>query len=117
MRDTVRHGQVGNIPSYSEGPGEEHSRDSAVGIATGCGLDDREVGVRIPVGSRFSLLHVVETGSEVHPTSYPMGTGGSFPGVKRRGREADHSPPTNAEVKKMWIYIHPLPHTPSWRST
>jgi hypothetical protein len=33
-----------------------------------------------------------------------MGTGGSFPGVKRQGREADHSPPTSAEVNKMWIY-------------
>jgi hypothetical protein len=27
------------------------SRDSAVGIATGYGLDDREVGVRVPVGT------------------------------------------------------------------
>jgi hypothetical protein len=26
------------------------------------------------------------------------------PGVKRPGREVDHSPPTSAEVKKMWIY-------------
>jgi hypothetical protein len=26
------------------------------------------------------------------------------PGVKRQGREADHSPPFSAEVKKMWIY-------------
>jgi hypothetical protein len=26
------------------------------------------------------------------------------PGAKRQGREADHSPPTSAEVKKMWIY-------------
>jgi hypothetical protein len=33
-----------------------------------------------------------------------MGTGGSFSGVKRQGLEADHSTPTNAEVKKMWIY-------------
>jgi hypothetical protein len=33
-----------------------------------------------------------------------MGTGGSFPGVKRQGCEADHSAPTSAEVKKMWIY-------------
>jgi hypothetical protein len=29
------------------------SRDSAVGIATGYGLDDQEVGVRIPVGARI----------------------------------------------------------------
>jgi hypothetical protein len=26
------------------------------------------------------------------------------PGVKRLGREVDHSPPTSAEVKKMWTY-------------
>jgi hypothetical protein len=44
-----------------------------------------------------------------------MGTGGSFPGVQRQGREADHSPVTSAEVKKMWIY-NPLPHTSSWRN-
>jgi hypothetical protein len=29
------------------------SRDSAVGLATGYGLEDREVGVRVPVGSRI----------------------------------------------------------------
>jgi hypothetical protein len=27
----------------------------------------------------FSLLHVVQTGSEAHPASYPMGTEVSFP--------------------------------------
>jgi hypothetical protein len=54
---------------------------------------------------RGVLLHIVQTGSGVHPTSYKMGTGGSFPGVKRQGREADHSPLTSAEVKKMWISL------------
>jgi hypothetical protein len=30
-----------------------------------------------------------------------VGTGGSFPGGKARpGRDADHSPPSSAEVKK-----------------
>jgi hypothetical protein len=33
-----------------------------------------------------------------------MGTGALSPGVKRQEREADHLPPTSAEVKKMWIY-------------
>jgi hypothetical protein len=42
----------------------------------------------------------VQTGSGVHSTSYTMGTGGSFPGVKRTGHEAHRSPPTSAEVKK-----------------
>jgi hypothetical protein len=31
-------------------------------------------------GKEFSLLQVIQTGSGVHPNSYPMGTGGSFPG-------------------------------------
>jgi hypothetical protein len=36
-----------------------------------------------------------------------MGTGGSFPGVNWPGNEADHSPPTSAEVKKnVDLYIH-----------
>jgi hypothetical protein len=37
------------------------------------------------------LLIILSFGSEVHPTSYPMGAGGSFLGAKRSGREADHS--------------------------
>jgi hypothetical protein len=46
--------------------------------------------------------------------SYPMGTGGSFPGVKRPDREADHSPPSSAEVKEC-VAITPLPNPSSWR--
>jgi hypothetical protein len=58
----------------------------------------------------LSLLHVVQTGSGVNPTSYPMGTEGSFQGVKRPGNEADHSSPAIAEVKKIWIYISTPPY-------
>jgi hypothetical protein len=61
------------------------SRDSSVGIATSYGLDDRGVGVRILGGQEFSLLHVVRTGSGDRPTSYPIGTGGSFSGSKAAG--------------------------------
>jgi hypothetical protein len=57
------------------------SRDSVVGIATGYGLDDRGVGVRVSVKT---FLHVVQTGSRVHPT-YLIGTEGSFPGCKAAG--------------------------------
>jgi hypothetical protein len=49
---------------------------SAVGIATGYGLDGRGDGV---------VLHVVQTVSGAHPASYPMCTGGSFPGGKATG--------------------------------
>jgi hypothetical protein len=49
------------------------------GIATGYGLDDRGVGVRVSVG--FSLLHIVQTGFGAHPASYPVGTGVQAAGV------------------------------------
>jgi hypothetical protein len=37
-------------------------------------------------------------------------------GVKRQGREADHSPPCSAKVKKGRAVV-PLPNTSSWRGT
>jgi hypothetical protein len=36
--------------------------------------------------------------------------GALSPGVKRPGREVDHSPPTSAELKKMWIYTTTPPY-------
>jgi hypothetical protein len=69
------------------------SRNSLVYIATGYGLDDRMIGVRFSAGAEnFSLRHHVQTGSGTHPASYLMGTGAPSLGVKRPGREADHSP-------------------------
>jgi hypothetical protein len=91
------------------------SPDSAVGIATGYGPDDRGVGVWVPVEQQFSFLHV-QTDSGVHPLSYTMDIGGLSPGVKRPVCEADHSTPTSLEVKKnLCVYIHS--HTVSWHST
>jgi hypothetical protein len=49
-------------------------------------------------------------GSGAHPASYPMGTEGSFPGLKRQGREADLSPTNSAEVKKMWTNTFTAPY-------
>jgi hypothetical protein len=64
------------------------------------GLDDRAIEVRSPTGADFSSIPCFQTGSGAHPASYPMGTGGPFPGGKARpGRDADHSPPSSAEVK------------------
>jgi len=40
---------------------------------------------------------------------YLMGTRGSFPGGKRPGREANHSPPFSAEAKNVWSYISTPP--------
>jgi hypothetical protein len=48
----------------------------SVSIATGYGLDDRGVGVRVPVGSKIFLLRVVQTDSGAHPASSGIGTAG-----------------------------------------
>jgi hypothetical protein len=56
------------------------SWDSSVSIATGYGLEDCMVWVRFPItAGNISLHHRVQTGSGAHPTSFPIGTGGSFP--------------------------------------
>jgi len=67
--------------------------------ALGYGVDGRVV--RVPAGDgNFSLHHRVQNGSGTHQASYRMNTEGSFPGINRSGRGADHSPPSNAEVKE-----------------
>jgi hypothetical protein len=77
------------------------SRDSSGSIVSDYGLDDRAIGVRFSAEAKdFSSDVCVQTGSEAHPASCPMGTGGPFPGGKARpGRDADHSPPSSAEVE------------------
>jgi hypothetical protein len=47
----------------------------------------------------FPLSSCIQTGSGAHAASYQMGAGGPFPGSKARpGYDADHSPPSSAEV-------------------
>jgi hypothetical protein len=56
----------------------------------------------------FSLRHPAQIGPGAHQASYPMGTEGSYIGVKRPGREADHSPPSSAEAKNAGTYTSTL---------
>jgi hypothetical protein len=63
--------------------------------------DDREIRVRVPVGSRIFISPYRPDRLCVPPSSHPMdigggGGGGFCPGVKWLGCEADHSPPTSA---------------------
>jgi hypothetical protein len=67
-------------------------QDSSVGIATG-----KTEGLELSPGSVKNFLHVIQTGSGDHPTSYPMGT-------------TDHSPPASADVKKICIYTSTPPY-------
>jgi len=59
-------------------------------------------GVRFPEGKceGTSPHNLVQARSGVHPTSYRKG-----PGVKREGREVDHSPVWSAVVKNTWNFI------------
>jgi hypothetical protein len=62
------------------------------------------------IGSSIpGMGHRVHSASGAHPVFCAVGTGGSFPGVKRPGREADHSPPSIAEVKNAWSYTYTSP--------
>jgi hypothetical protein len=80
--------------------GVKWSRGSSVSIVSDYGLDDRAIEVRSSAGAKdFSSILCVQTGSGAHPASCPMGIGGPFPRHKAQpGRDADHSPPSSAEV-------------------
>jgi hypothetical protein len=73
---------------------------NVVGIATGYQLDDRGLGVRVQVGSRIFTSPYRPDLLWADATYYPLGTEALAPGVKRQEREADHSYPTSAEIKK-----------------
>jgi hypothetical protein len=47
----------------------------------------------------FSSSLCVQTSSKAHTASYPVGTEGLSGSKARPGRDADHSLPSNAEVK------------------
>jgi hypothetical protein len=67
---------------------------SSVGVATDYGLDGP--GIESRWGRDFS--HTSRPALGPIPASCTMGTG-SYPGVKRSGRGADHPPPPSAEVE------------------
>jgi hypothetical protein len=51
----------------------------------------------------------IQTGSDARPTSYSMGTGGSFPESKEPGCEVDHSSLFSAVVKNEWLSMSAPP--------
>jgi hypothetical protein len=85
------------------------SHDSSVDRALVYGLDDRGPWIRFPAEAwNFSLHYHVQNGSEAQQGALSLG-------VKWPGREANHSPPSSAEVKEcVELYVH-SPNTPSWR--
>jgi hypothetical protein len=60
------------------------------------GLENRRFGVRALVQNCISLAHLFCS---------TVGTGALSRGIKRPGREADHSSPASAEVKKTYVLV------------
>jgi len=76
-------------------------------------LDDWVIEVRSPAeGKDFSSSLCGRTRSGVHPTSYPMGTGGPFPrGVKRGVVLTLTTPPhlvPSSRMSRSYIFTLPL---------
>jgi hypothetical protein len=84
-----------------------------VGIATGYGLDGR-----VSTPGRGTIFLSIMCGPALGPIKPPIQWvrrgGGASQGLKRQGREADHSAPCSAEVKNGGV-IPSLPQIPSWR--
>jgi hypothetical protein len=82
---------------------------SVVTFRMGYGLDGRG-----SILGKIKRLIFTESREALGPTQPPIQwvPWAISPGVKRPGREADHSPPSSAEVKNSGA-TSPLPHTPS----
>jgi hypothetical protein len=77
------------------------------GIALGYGLDDRDSRVPVLAAAGNFSLHLLWGPSSLLFNGYRE----LFPwGLKRPGREADHSPPSSAEVKNAWSYTSTSPY-------
>jgi hypothetical protein len=91
-------------PWIRSSPESRGSRSSSVSIVTG---------LRRTTAVRFLIASGKVFSSQLHPnrlwgpSSLLSGTGGLSTGVKRLGREAEHSPPSTADVKAWSIHPHP----------
>jgi hypothetical protein len=69
----------------------------------------------IPDMGDFSPIKSIQTGYEAHPASVFGQYQRLFPSeVKRQGHEADHSPPSSAEIKNG-APVSSHPNMSSWR--
>ena len=75
---------------FNNGPGELSRYSDSLRIG--------QTGDRMPVEVRLSASD--KTSPEAHPASSTMGTGSSFPGVKRPGRGVNHPPHLAPRLKK-----------------
>jgi hypothetical protein len=77
--------QLGHTTRDSSPTSGLKSRDSAVGIATGYGLEDQGFGVRVPVGARIFTSPRRPDRLWGPPSLLSNGNRGFFPGGKAAG--------------------------------
>ena len=71
-------------------------------------------GVRIPARARDISLSKSPDQLWGPPSFLFSGYRGSFPRIKRPGREADHSPSSSADGKNKQSYTSTSPYKPAW---
>jgi hypothetical protein len=101
---------IASLPTRFPTNQKRRSRDSVAGITTGYRLKDR--GSELPSsGTIKNFLFSKSSRQDLGSTQPPIKSvpGAFSPGVKRPGRKPDHSSPTSAEVKKMWMSTFSLP--------
>jgi hypothetical protein len=83
------------------------SRESPVGVGTGLLVGRSVFDSRQGLGIFFvATVSRPALGPKQSPIQWILGS--LFLGVKRPGREADHSPPSSAKVKNVWSYTSTL---------
>jgi hypothetical protein len=102
-RATKRYMPDGRTQQISRPLRDFGSRGGAFGLANGYGLENRR---------DKNLLSSTSSRPVLGPTQPPIQW---IPGtfsleVKRQQGDADHSPPTSAEVKKTWVYTSTPPY-------
>jgi hypothetical protein len=110
VRDQVPHllkttGKFPNTDFLIQASKEGKSHHRSVSIALGYRLDNG--GSRVQFLVRLGIfLFTTMSRTALGPSQHPMQwvPGDLSLGLKRPGREADRSPPSNAEVKNAWSY-------------
>jgi hypothetical protein len=76
-----------------------------------CLTRDWTSGIRSAAETNYSSLNLcAQTSHEAHPASYQLSTGGPFTeGQARPKRDADHSSPSGAEIRALFL------SAPAWR--
>jgi hypothetical protein len=81
------------------------SRGIAVGIATAYGLGDERLDFESRKVNNFHFS--ISSGPTLRSVQPPIQwvLGALYPGVKRQGREADHSPPAITKIETTYVFM------------